>query len=63
MRPIAEQVLLPVGRGAREAGASRVIIAHHDVLIESGDHLIIFVENRRIIPKIETLFQVSVGFF
>jgi trk system potassium uptake protein TrkA len=40
----------------------RVIIAHHDTVIETDDHVIVFVVNRRMIPKIEKLFQVDVGF-
>jgi len=42
---------------------SDVIIAHHDTLIEAEDHLILFALNKRIIPKVEKLFQVSFGFF
>lgn len=42
--------------------ASRVIIAHHDTVIESEDHVIIFVINRKMIREIEKLFQVNVGF-
>jgi trk system potassium uptake protein TrkA len=38
-------------------------MAHHDIVIESEDHLIVFVTNRKIIPKVEKLFQVSAGFF
>lgn len=41
----------------------RVIIAHHDVTIEPGDHIIVFVVNKRMVPKIEKLFQVDLGFF
>ena len=40
-----------------------VIIAHHDTLIEAEDHLIVFVLNKRIIPKVEKLLQVGFGFF
>jgi trk system potassium uptake protein TrkA len=40
-----------------------VVIAHHDTLIEAEDHLILFALNKRIIPKIEKLFQVGFGFF
>jgi trk system potassium uptake protein TrkA len=40
-----------------------VVIAHHDTLIEAEDHLIVFVLNKRIIPKVEKLFQVGFGFF
>jgi trk system potassium uptake protein TrkA len=40
-----------------------VLIAHHDSVIESGDHVILFVVNKRMVPKIEKLFQVDIGFF
>jgi trk system potassium uptake protein TrkA len=40
----------------------QVLIAHHDTIIESGDHVIVFAVNKRIVPKVERLFQVSVGF-
>lgn len=48
--------------GNRAAGNSdgKVIIAHHDTVIESGDHVIVFVTNKRIMSRIEKLFQVSV---
>jgi trk system potassium uptake protein TrkA len=39
-----------------------VIIAHHDTIIESDDHVIVFVVNRRMVPDIEKLFQVGVNF-
>jgi trk system potassium uptake protein len=47
----------------QSAGKAEVIIAHHDTLIEAKDHVIVFVANRRQIPKVEKLFQVGVGFF
>lgn len=40
-----------------------VFIAHHDTLIEAEDHLVVFALNKRIIPKVEKLFQVGFGFF
>ncbi len=59
-----EEIKLPEGAtiGAIIRGEN-VIIAHHDTLIESEDHVIIFVLNKRIIPKVEKLFQVGFGFF
>jgi trk system potassium uptake protein TrkA len=39
-----------------------VIIAHHDTVIESDDHVIVFVVNKRMVPSIEKLFQVDVSF-
>jgi trk system potassium uptake protein TrkA len=64
-----EQIDLPEGAiiGAivreRGAGKSEVVIAHHDTVIEPEDHVIVFLANRRMIPRLEKLFQVSVGFF
>jgi trk system potassium uptake protein TrkA len=63
-----EQVELPRGAtiGALVRGqgaAARVLIAHHDTVVEADDHLILFVANKRMIPRIEKLFQVGVGFF
>jgi len=62
IRPVADS-LLPARRGEREARPDEVIMVHGDTVIESGDHVIVFVENRRLTPRIEKLFQVSVGFF
>ena len=55
----------PLGplRGRRDAPHFDVIMAHHDTVIQAEDHVIVFVENKRIIPKVEKLFQVGVGFF
>ena len=40
----------------------KVIMAHHDTVIQSGDHVIVFVVSKRLVPKVEKLFQVGVGF-
>ncbi len=42
--------------------ANEVIIAHHDTVIQADDHVIVFAVNKRIVPKVEKLFQVGVGF-
>ena len=39
-----------------------VIIAHHDTVIESDDHVIMFMTDRRKIESLEKLFQVGVKF-
>lgn len=62
-----DQIELPPGAaiGALVRGAgdeARVLMAHHDLVIESGDHAILFVANKRQVPRIEKLFQVGVGF-
>lgn len=40
-----------------------VIIAHDELVVESDDHLILFVVDKRRIPEVERLFQVGLGFF
>lgn len=40
----------------------KVIIAHHDTVIESGDHVILFLTDRRKVDDLEKLFQVGVSF-
>jgi trk system potassium uptake protein TrkA len=59
-----EQIDLPRGAtiGAIVRG-EQVIIAHHDTVIESEDHVILFVVNKQMISKVEKLFQVDIGFF
>jgi trk system potassium uptake protein TrkA len=41
----------------------KVIMGHHDVVIEAEDHVIVFVINKAMVRKVEKLFQVNVGFF
>jgi trk system potassium uptake protein TrkA len=40
----------------------KVIIAHHDTVLKSGDHVILFLTDRRKIENLEKLFQVGIGF-
>jgi trk system potassium uptake protein TrkA len=40
----------------------QVIIAHHDTVIETDDHVILFLTDRRKIENLEKLFQVGVSF-
>ncbi len=59
-----DQVNLPEGA---TIGAivrkNQVLIAHGDVVIESDDHVILFVLDKKRIPEVERLFQVELGFF
>ncbi|MDH4390813.1 MAG: Trk system potassium transporter TrkA [Aquabacterium sp.] len=70
-----DQIKLPEGaqigaivRGAEPAlpGASppdkRVIIPHHDTVIERDDHVIVFVPRKRQVRDVEKLFQVGATF-
>lgn len=43
--------------------AGRAVIAHHDTVIEAGDHVIVFVVNKAMIRGVEKLFQVGISFF
>ena len=40
-----------------------VIIAHHDTVIESDDHVIVFIIDKRYTSDVEKLFQVGLSFF
>jgi trk system potassium uptake protein TrkA len=51
------------GRAARDDSRSEVIIAHHDTVVEPGDHVIVFVHGKRMVREVEKLFQVSATFF
>ncbi|MDD7805977.1 MAG: Trk system potassium transporter TrkA [Endozoicomonas sp. (ex Botrylloides leachii)] len=41
----------------------KVMIAHDSTRIESGDHIILFLTNKKRINEVEHLFQVGLGFF
>ena len=41
---------------------ARVIIAHKSEVILSGDHVIVFCVNKKVVRRVEKLFQVGVGF-
>ncbi len=49
-----------IGAIARDG---EVIMGHHDTVIEAEDHVIVFVVNKKMVHKVEKLFQVSIGFF
>jgi trk system potassium uptake protein TrkA len=37
----------------------KLLIAHHDVIIEPNDHVIVFLLDKRQLPQIETLFRAA----
>ena len=59
-----EELKLPKGTtiGAIVRG-DEVLIAHHDVVIESEDHVILFITNKRHIAQVEKLFHPDITFF
>jgi trk system potassium uptake protein TrkA len=74
-----EQIELPEGahigaivRGLHQPDGSnvepsqarpQVIIAHHDTTVQPHDHVIVFMQRKRLIRQVEKLFQVSATFF
>jgi trk system potassium uptake protein TrkA len=58
-----EHINLPKGTniGAIVRGED-VIIAHHDTIIESEDHVILFLQDKLRVSEVEKLFQVGVTF-
>lgn len=58
-----EEIPLPPGSAiVALVRGDRVIIAHHDTVVETDDHMILFMTDRRKIERIEQLFQVGVSF-
>ncbi|MGH8529865.1 MAG: Trk system potassium transporter TrkA [Nevskiales bacterium] len=57
------EIKLPPGTtiGAIVRG-EEVIIAHHDVVVESGDHVIMFIVDKKRTKDVERLFQVGLTF-
>ncbi len=58
-----EEIELPAGAtiGAVVRG-SDVLMAHHDTRIEAEDHVIVFVTDKKTLPRVEKLFQVGAHF-
>jgi trk system potassium uptake protein TrkA len=58
-----EEISLPRGAsiGAVVRG-EQVLIAHHDTRIESEDHVVLFLQDKRRVSDVEKLFQVGVTF-
>ena len=46
-----------------EGRHQKVLMPHHDTVIETDDHLVIFIPNKRQVREVERLFQVSATFF
>jgi trk system potassium uptake protein TrkA len=59
-----DAITWPVGAllGAVVRG-QEVLMAHHDLVLETEDHLILFVTGENTVRKIEKLLQVSASFF
>ncbi|NMF97805.1 Trk system potassium transporter TrkA [Aromatoleum toluolicum] len=55
---IVRDELRPDGKVARRL----VVMPHHDTVVESGDHVIVFCTHKKLVRQVEKLFQVSFGF-
>jgi trk system potassium uptake protein TrkA len=51
-----------IDRGAAREARPEVIIAHHDTVVQTNDHVIVFVPRKRMVREVEKLFQVSATF-
>jgi len=58
-----DEIELPAGAtiGAVVRG-SQVLMAHHDTRIEAEDHVIVFLTDKKTLPRVEKLFQVGARF-
>jgi trk system potassium uptake protein TrkA len=59
-----EDIDLPPGTtiGAIVRG-DEVVVAHDDIVVESGDHVVLFLVDKRRIKEVEKLFQAPLSFF
>jgi trk system potassium uptake protein TrkA len=58
-----EEIRLPPGTSiAAIVRGEEVLIAHHDTVVESEDHVILFLVDKHRIGEVERLFQVAVTF-
>ena len=47
---------------AEDDAKPQVLIAHHDTVVQPGDHVIVFVPRKSMVRQVEKLFQVSATF-
>jgi uncharacterized protein len=48
---------------SKDVRHGEVVIAHHDTVIEPDDHVIVFCTRKKLVKKVEKLFQVGFHFF
>ena len=58
-----EELDLPKGAAiAAIVRGDEVVMAHHDTVVQAEDHVIVFITDKSLLPKVEKLFEVSAGF-
>ncbi|MCK9987102.1 MAG: trk system potassium uptake protein [Azoarcus sp.] len=55
---IVRDEMRPDGKVARRL----VVMPHHDTVVDSGDHVIVFCTHKKLVRQVEKLFQVGFGF-
>ncbi|HSO08228.1 MAG TPA: Trk system potassium transporter TrkA [Pelomicrobium sp.] len=63
VRRLDKPVVERLSDTAAEERSEEVLIAHRDTVVKADDHVIVFTIEKRMIPKIEKLFQVGFSFF
>lgn len=65
-----DELPLPAGamvgaivRAAADGEEPEVVMPHHDTVIRSGDHVVMFLPRKRMVREVEKLFQPSATFF
>ena len=56
-RSLDELELPPAATIGGVVRGEKLLIAHHDVVIESNDHVIVFLLDKRQLPQVEALFR------
>lgn len=57
-----QQIIGVTDEGTSIRRYGEVVIAHHDTLIEPEDHVIVFCVRKKLVRRVEKLFQVGFGF-
>ncbi len=52
-----------IGEEGKHSEGAQVIVPHHDTVIQTDDHVIVFLPGKRMVREVEKLFQVSATFF
>ena len=63
VRGLGETEELNFFRLGQKKQTGRVLIAHKDVVIQTGDHVIVFCIDKKVVKQVEKLFEVGFHFF
>ncbi len=63
VRSLEELELPPSANVVGVVRGEKLLIAHHDVIVEPNDHLIVFLHDKRELPQLESLFRAEATWF